>query len=426
MENFSQIASPLQQLLGERVVWQWTEEQQQAFDALKELLCNAPVMAHFDPDKPIRVHTDASYSGLGYALCHVIDGQEHPFHYGSRSLKYCELNYTVTEIEALAAVWAITQSRNYLHGSYFELITDHHSLCWVLRAEDASARVSKWKLKLAEYNYKVMYKSGKCHKDVDALSRDPLPCDDQKPEDTFDIFQILECDLAQMQRNDSWCSKLIDQVKDRPTPARIGGHLYEIVNEIVYRVIDIASQKYYQLCVPSELRKEIVFSLHDDKSSAHLGVAKVYDKLRRRCYWPKMFNSVERYVSSCDECQAKKPSNKTYGFGQLPETPSFPFHTIGCDILGKFPKTVDGKQYVIVVTYHCTRFAITGALEDQKAETVAKFLIDNVILVHGSFNRFLSDNRQVFYCQNNARLIRGHRDKSCAFNLLPSTDQCVS
>ena len=396
MKNFTMVAAPLLILLGKKVQWKWTEEEHRAFEELKQLLCEAPVMSHFDPDKPIRVHTDASYSGLGYTLSHVIDSEEHPFHYGSRTLKYCELNYTVMEIEALAAVWAITQSRNYLHGSFFELITDHHALCWVLKAQDASARVSKWKLKLAEYDYKILYKNGKAHMNVDTLSRDPLPCKDQKPEDTFDIFQITNCDLALLQRKDSWCSNLYEQVKSKPAPARIGGHLYEILDDIVYRVIDINSQKFYQLCVPSELRKEILFSLHDDKCASHLGVAKVYDKLRRRCYWPKMFNSVEKYVSSCKECQAKKPSTHTYGFGQLPETPSFPFHTIGCDILGKFPKTDDNKQYVVVVTDHCTRFAVTSALEDQKAETVAKFLVDKVILVHGAFNRFLSDNGKCF------------------------------
>ena len=396
MKNFAETAAPLLLLLGKNIPFKWGEEEQRAFDSLKDLLCNAPVLVHFDSEKPIRVHTDASYEGIGYVLCHVIDGIEHPFHYGSRTLKYCELNYTVTEIEALAAVWAIKQSRNYLQGVHFELVTDHHSLCWILRAEDVSARISRWKLKTAEYSYKIVYKSGKAHQDADALSRDPLPTYNQEPEDTFDIFQISGCDLSLMQKNDPWCSKLYDQVKAKAPPARLGGHLYEIIDNIVYRVIDIASQKFYQLCVPAELRKDILFSVHDDKTAAHLGIAKVYDKLRRRCYWPKMFNSVERYVNSCNKCQVKKPSNNTYGFGQLPETPSVPFHTVGCDILGKFPKTDDDNQCVIVVTDHCTRFAITGALPDQKADTVAKFIVDNVILVHGAFDKFLSDNGKCF------------------------------
>jgi hypothetical protein len=69
---------------------------------------------------------------------------------------------------------------------------------------------------------------------------------------------------------------------------------------------------------------------------------------------------------------------------------------VGIDLLGKFPKSHDNKLYVVVFTDHCTRFVITGALEDIRAETVAKFFIEKVLLIFGAPRKMLSDQGKQF------------------------------
>ena len=158
IDKFSQRSEPLLRLLRNGALFDLKADCQQAFEDLKTALTTAPVLTHYYSSLPIRLHSDAIYEGLGFILCHVSDGVEHPFIYGSRTLSNCELNYGVTELECLAVVWAITKNRHLL-GLKFEVIVDHHSLCWLLRAKCPSGRISRWCLLLAEYDFTICYKT---------------------------------------------------------------------------------------------------------------------------------------------------------------------------------------------------------------------------------------------------------------------------
>ena len=126
-------------------------------------------------------------------------------------------------------------------------------------------------------------------------------------------------------------------------------------------------------------------------------MVKTCAKLRLRYYWPKMFRSVNRYIARCLDCQTRKPApGKPIGYGQMMEVPSLLYSTMGCDLLGKFPKTTDNKLYIIVCTDHCTRYVITGALEYIKAQTVSDFIVKNVVLVHGAPINILTDQGSNF------------------------------
>ena len=126
VHNASTILEPLNRLLRDKVTWTWGKEEDGAFEASKDALLSSDVLVHFDPSKPIVVVADSSAYGIGAVLCHLIDGNERPIYFASRSLTSAERNYSQLEKEALALVYALRQFHYYLWGqSNFKLVTDH-------------------------------------------------------------------------------------------------------------------------------------------------------------------------------------------------------------------------------------------------------------------------------------------------------------
>jgi hypothetical protein len=125
IENFSKIAAPLNELLKKEVEYNWTDKQQQAFEALKEKLITAPIVQYPDFEKPFFLYTDASTIGIGSVLAQKSEKGEHVIAYASRTLTPAEKNYGVSELECLAVVWSIKYFRHYLCGSQFTIITSN-------------------------------------------------------------------------------------------------------------------------------------------------------------------------------------------------------------------------------------------------------------------------------------------------------------
>ena len=91
--NLAQTAEPLQRLCKKDIVYAWESQQQEAFEAINDVITTAPVLAYFDKDKKHYIQTDASLNGLGTVL--LQDG--HPVVYASRSLTPAEKQYTTIE-----------------------------------------------------------------------------------------------------------------------------------------------------------------------------------------------------------------------------------------------------------------------------------------------------------------------------------------
>ena len=133
----------------------------QAFKDAKEVLLRAPVMMHYNSHLPIKLVGDASTSGVGTVISHILsDGSEHPIAYASRMLSQAESNYAHLEKEALSLIFGIKKFHNYLNGRSFTLVTDYKPLLCIFDhnqgiPELAAARLQRWALTLAAYNYKI-------------------------------------------------------------------------------------------------------------------------------------------------------------------------------------------------------------------------------------------------------------------------------
>src|SRR5436190_7200617 len=141
---------------------------------LKQKLCEEPVLQYPDFSRPFILTTDASGIAIGGILSQGEINKDKPIAYASRTLIDNELKYDTYEKEALAIVYCVKHFRPYLYGRKFTLVTDHKSLTWFKNAQDANMRILRWKLKLSEYDYDVVYKAGKTNVNADALSRNPV------------------------------------------------------------------------------------------------------------------------------------------------------------------------------------------------------------------------------------------------------------
>lgn len=173
--NFSRIAKPLTNLLKKETAFVWNNEQAEAFAHLRDALCSQPLLQYPDFTKPFIVTTDASNNAIGGILSQGTVGKDLPISYVSRLLNKAEQNYSTIERELLAIVYCVNHFRPYLFGRKFQLVTDHKPLVWLNSVKDPTSRLVRWRLKIAEYDYEVIYKAGKINANADALSRNPIP-----------------------------------------------------------------------------------------------------------------------------------------------------------------------------------------------------------------------------------------------------------
>ena len=159
-------------------------------------------------------------------------------------------------------------------------------------------------------------------------------------------------------------------------------------NGVVYRKWKPRNRvnECWQAIVLKEMRNEILYQLHDSTmSGGHYGVEKTLARIKQRFWWPSLKTSVEKHIANYDRCAARS----TAGIERKAELQTFLLHgafrTMAADILG--PVTLAKKsraRYILVMSDLFTKYAITVALEDITAATVANAIIDEWIMNFGA------------------------------------------
>lgn len=157
------------QLLKKNVRFKWTEKQQKTFDLLENELREEPVLERPDLNQLFILATYASGFAVGRILSQGEIGKDKPISYVSRALNEHELKYDTYNKEALAIVNCITHFRHYLNGRRFKIITDHKPIVWFQNFSDPKSRVTRWKFKLSESDFELVYKAGKTNVCADVL-----------------------------------------------------------------------------------------------------------------------------------------------------------------------------------------------------------------------------------------------------------------
>ena len=161
------MAAPLTKLIRKGVPFVWTEKQQKAFDQLKKVLTEVPVLIQPVSGKDFTVYSDASHVGLGCVL--MQEGKV--VAYASRQLKAHEVNYPTHDLELAAVIFALKIWSHYLYGEKCIIYTDHKSLKYLLTQKELNLRQRRWVELLKDYDCSIEYHPGKANVVADALSR---------------------------------------------------------------------------------------------------------------------------------------------------------------------------------------------------------------------------------------------------------------
>ncbi|RVW94326.1 Retrovirus-related Pol polyprotein from transposon opus [Vitis vinifera] len=147
------------------------ERCQHSFDQLKKFLTTTPIVRAPNWQLPFELMCDASDFAIGAVLGQREDGKPYVIYYASKTLNEAQRNYTTTEKELLAVVFALDKFRAYLVGSFIIVFTDHSALKYLLTKQDAKARLIRWILLLQEFDLQIKDKKGVENVVADHLSR---------------------------------------------------------------------------------------------------------------------------------------------------------------------------------------------------------------------------------------------------------------
>ena len=395
--NLSKVDEPLRALLKKTVLFEWQPQQEQAFQELKQLCTQAPVLTYFDVTKQVEIQCDASSTGIGAVLLQ----ENKPVAYSSRALTETETRYAQIEKEMLAIVHSLKKFHSYVFGGKILVYTDHKPLEQIFKKPLAAApmRLQRMLLAIQWYDLEIQYRKGKDMQLPDTLSRAYITSSQGKTEvedlntvKMADYLNITEERYRQFQdRTKEELSELYQTIKDgwpeqknkldvKVTP------YFESRSELT--VSDGIIYKGLRLVVPKSLRGDMLKLIHMN----HLGIMKCKQRAREVFYWPSMNNDIEETIRNCEKCAEFQNKQTSEPLKPTP-LPEFPFAEISVDIF-----EFQSHQYLITVDYY-SRFIQTEKLSNLRSGTVIETL-KHQFSVHGIPVKIKSDCGTQFTSQD--------------------------
>ncbi|KAH7680133.1 gagpol and env protein precursor, partial [Aphelenchoides avenae] len=130
VRNFSQKSKPLRDVTRTDG-WQWTDREQNSFDEMKQVMTSPPVLIQpniesaMNGSRPFLLYTDASQLGS--------DGKEHPIAFASKCTSSAESKYAISDLKALALVYALRKFKYFVANSHIVVRTDHQPLVYLFK-----------------------------------------------------------------------------------------------------------------------------------------------------------------------------------------------------------------------------------------------------------------------------------------------------
>nr|XP_016436215.1 PREDICTED: uncharacterized protein LOC107762369 [Nicotiana tabacum] len=275
VRDFSNIASPLTEVIKKDNIFTWGKEQDDAFNLLKEKLYYATLLQLPDVYKSFEIECDASGKGISVILMQ----DSKPIDYFSEKLSGATLNYSTYDKELYALVKALATCQHYLWPREFVIKTDHESLKYLKSQGKISRRYAKW---------------------VEFI-------------ETFPYVMFLRMHFQ-------------EDYKLGPFER------FNLQDGFLFKENKLCIPNCY-------LREVFVREAHCGGLMGHFGVPKTLDILAENLFWSGMRNDVERMCAQCLECKQAKSKVLPHGvYTPLPVLTS-PWIDISMNFVLGLPRT---------------------------------------------------------------------------------------
>ncbi|XP_071917151.1 uncharacterized protein [Coffea arabica] len=214
IKNFSKIGAPLFQLLQKDVAFEFDHKCEKAFDKLKELLTSPPIIQPPDWSLSFEIMCDTSDHAVGAVLGQRVGKAAHVIYYASQVLNGAQLNYSTSEKELLAVIFALEKFRSYLLGAKVIVFSDHSALRYLMTKKDAKPRLIRWILLLQEFDLEIRDKRGSENLVADHLSRIPIGEKNEPLKDAFPEEHLFSLDSQLL-----WYADLVNYLVTDNFPA---------------------------------------------------------------------------------------------------------------------------------------------------------------------------------------------------------------
>lgn len=440
IDNFAGIAIPLHKLSRKGITFTWSDECEKAFRVLREKLSNPPLLQFpkFDSDSQFNLRTDASKIAIGAVLSNENDL---PIAFASRPLIKAELNYPIIELELLAIVWAVQHYRPYLLGKRFTILTDHRPLVYLFGMTDPSSRLTKFRLKLEEFDFVIKYVKGSENVTADALSRIIISSDElkslrtevnvltraqakrksegidqpdvidvlRKPRDATELLPIWDKTLTEdlVYNKEKNVIQLSANFGDECVLATTLNKLAMLIaREKIEKIAIIMEreEKYTKLLkalkatqmrvtlliiegkikVGKVTTQQLILNEHHmSPTSGHFGKTKMFETIRSKYYWPTIRKDIDKFVDACEKCKFNKHGRKTRQPLVITTNAKEPFELIELDLVGPLPRDKFDNKYILSIHCKFSRSIVAVGIKDKSAETVVEAFLHSFVLKLG-------------------------------------------
>ncbi|GJS27675.1 putative reverse transcriptase domain-containing protein [Tanacetum coccineum] len=337
--NFSKIAKPLTSLTQKNKKYEWGVEHEEAFQSLKDNLCNAPILSLPDGIEDFVVYCDALNQGLGCVLMQR------------------------------GKTW-----RHYLYGTKSGIYTDHKSLQHIFDQKELNMRQRRWIELFSDYECEIRYHPSKANVVADALSRKERV----KPKRVRAMAMTIQSEVKRM-----ILAAQSEAFKEENVPAeRLHG-----LDQQMERKEDKSLYFMDHIWVPlvGGVRTIIMDETHKTRYSMHPRADMMYHDLRDMYWWQGMKRDIATYVSKSLTCsKVKAEHQRPSGLLQQPDIPGWKWDNITMDFITKLPRTKSGHDTIWVVVDRLTKSAhFLATREDYSTEKLARLYIDEIVTRHG-------------------------------------------
>jgi hypothetical protein len=305
IKKFGGIAAPLNELTkkdpadvrkGHQL---WKKENQkidigeaarEAFYQLRNSFLEIPILAHWEPDRPTRVETDASGIAISGILSQLetgtaSKGQWRPVAFYSKKMTDTEMRYDTHDGKLLAIQESLMVWRHYLEGlkDSFKVITDHANLRYFMKTKTLSRRQTRWAERLG----------------------------------AEDVVRATSAGLRYLQRQLTSDGDLLAQ------NSPVQSSLATVQTRVRHGSDALEELQMSRTFVEgTEERLKVLQQCHADPLSGHFGYRRTLEKIQRHYTWPGLRKDLQEYIGACLVCKrAKAVRHAPYGYLQALPVP---------------------------------------------------------------------------------------------------------